>query len=402
MIVNLLRWLFGYYDISVEGKFTERFINLASRKGVNLWKLRNTDGCICCCVRRNESDIIQSAAEKSQNNIHIVKEHGLPFVLGKYKHRSGLIAGAVLFVIFCKIMSCFIWSINYQLPETINAYEMQSLLEEYGFHEGAYSKSLNVSEITDKVSLRDNRISWMTINIIGSCAEVRVSPDTSQKVNKRDISRTSNMMSAADGTVTRIKVKNGTAKIAVGDGIKKGQLLVSGVMEYNDGTTVIVDSNAQVFAKTARSTEIKISKNIELPVFSDNTAVKNELVFFGIKLPFSLQDTPDTRYIKTTESQQLTFLESRLPFYVNSEILREYTKKPVVLDRQQAETILNNKLALYEVFMLGSTNQGTVLNRKISLKETGDSYILKADYELEEDVCVNMPLQVVENDDSQE
>ena len=52
--------------------------------------------------------------------------------------------------------------------------------------------------------------------------------------------------------------------------------------------------------------------------------------------------------------------------------------------------------------MLASTNQGTVLNRKISFKETGDSYILKADYELEEDVCVNMQLQVVENDDSQE
>lgn len=398
MTVNLLRWISGYYDISVEGKFTERFINLASRKGVNLWKLKKINGCIYCCVKKSESAIIQTAAEKTRNSIHIINEHGLPFILRKYRHRSGLLAGAVLFVIFCKIMSCFIWSIDYHLPAMINKYEMQSLLEEYGFHEGAYSKGLDVSGIIDRVSLRDNRISWMSINIIGSCAEVHVSPDLSQTINKRDTSLTSNMLSLADGTVTRIKVKNGTAKIAVGDGIKKGQMLVSGVMEYNDGTTVIVDSNAQVFAKTARSTEITIPKNIEVPVFSEDTAVKNELVLFGITIPFSLQDTPESRHIKTTESQQLTFLEKRLPLYVNSEILREYTKKPVILDRQQAETILKNKLALYEVFMLGSTNQGTVLNKKISFKETGDSYILKADYEIEEDVCVKMPLQVIEND----
>ena len=169
-------------------------------------------------------------------------------------------------------------------------------------------------------------------------------------------------------------------------------------MEYNDGTNVIVDSNAQVFAKTARSAEIKIPKNIEVPVFSDSAAVKSEIVFFGIKLPFSIQDTPDCNNIKTAESEQLTFLDSRLPLYINSEILREYTKKPVVLDRQQAETILKNKLSLYEVFMLGSTNQGTVLQKKISFSESSDSYILKADYEIEEDVCIRMPLKVVSGD----
>ena len=398
MIVHLLRWLFGYYDISVEGKFTERFINLAARKGVNMWKLRNINGCICFCTGKNEWNTAQSAAEKTQNSIHIVKEHGLPYILAKHKHRSGLLAGAVLFAVFCKVMSCFVWSISYQLPEIINEYEMQEILSEYGFHEGAYRESLNVQDIIDKISLKDNRISWMTINIIGSCAEVRVSPDTSQSLNRRDISQTSNMISAADGTVTRIKVKNGSSKISVGDAIKKGQMLVSGVMEYNDGTNVIVDSNAQVFAKTARSAEIKIPKNIEVPVFSDSAAVKSEIVFFGIKLPFSIQDTPDCNNIKTAESEQLTFLDSRLPLYINSEILREYTKKPVVLDRQQAETILKNKLSLYEVFMLGSTNQGTVLQKKISFSESSDSYILKADYEIEEDVCIRMPLKVVSGD----
>ena len=70
MIVHLLRWLFGYYDISVEGKFTERFINLAARKGVNMWKLRNINGCICFCTGKNEWNTAQSAAEKTQNSIH--------------------------------------------------------------------------------------------------------------------------------------------------------------------------------------------------------------------------------------------------------------------------------------------------------------------------------------------
>ena len=39
LIVLFFRWLFGYYEFTIEGKFPERFLNLASRNGINLWNM---------------------------------------------------------------------------------------------------------------------------------------------------------------------------------------------------------------------------------------------------------------------------------------------------------------------------------------------------------------------------
>jgi len=36
--VLLFRWIYGYFDFTVNGTFPERFLNLASRKGVRLWR----------------------------------------------------------------------------------------------------------------------------------------------------------------------------------------------------------------------------------------------------------------------------------------------------------------------------------------------------------------------------
>ena len=401
IIVRMLRWIFGYVEFVVEGKFPERFINLAARKGVNIWKLRNKDNNICGYSRRSEYPELEVSAKKTQNCIHIVREYGLPFLVNKYKHRSGLLAGIVICAVFCKYMSGYVWNIKVEVPDMINEYEIRNLLKEYGVYEGARRNNINVQDVISKMSANDKRISWMTLNISGTDAQVKISPDISKNIEKNDLTRSSNMKSAADGTVTRVKVKNGTAAVKAGDGIRKGQLLVSGVMEYNDGTTVIVDSNAEIFAKTARSVRIDIPKTLNKYQKTDTSIIKNDINIFGLTVPVSFSDTPKGYVTKINEKNQFILLDKAIPVYVLSENWQEYKKKPAVMNKQQAEQLLKNKLTLYELFMISSTKSGKILRKNFSVNEDDDSFTLYANYEIEEDVCVKSDIEVIEPDEAE-
>ena len=43
MLLKLIRWSKGYVDFSASGKFPERFINLTTRNGINVWNLKPTE-----------------------------------------------------------------------------------------------------------------------------------------------------------------------------------------------------------------------------------------------------------------------------------------------------------------------------------------------------------------------
>lgn len=397
MFVKLLRWLWGYVDFSAEGRFPERLINLSARNGIRLWKLRGSEQEIRGCARESEVSALTAAAAKTQNNVMIIKRHGMPELVRKYRIRSGLLAGLVLAVIFCRYMSGFVWNIRCELPDTINEYEMRSLLSENGFSEGVNGKNCKVKDLINKVSLLDSRISWMAVNIQGSNADVRVSPNLADSIDKKPKDVTGNLKSKADGTVTRVIVRNGSAMIKAGDGIRKDQLLVSGVLEYNNGTTIVVDSEAKVFAKTARTVTLTLNKEQTVFQKTGQQAKKTQIRIFGTAIPMSPVSTPVGHCTKTESNSQMTLLNgSRIPVLLESENWQAYEKKYTELNARQAKELLEKKLLIYEFFMINDTDEGTILRCENNFSDEGDRFIMKADYEIEENVCIKAPLQLNE------
>ncbi len=394
MGIRFLRWLFGYIEFNITGKFPERFINAAAKQGVNLWRLRNNGDMLSAFARTGEYESILTAAQKSKNNIHIVRYYGLPYLIRKYRNRSGLAAGLLVFILFFRIMSGYVWRITIDVPDIINEYELRSTLREYGVYEGAAADSIDVPLIINSISSGDKRISWMTLNIIGSTAEVKVSPNLSEKLPDTKSPDASNMLSSSDGTVTRVHVYNGSAKVKTGDGIHKGQLLVSGVMEYNNGNSVLADSSAQVFARTLRKVQIKIPETYDTLQKTECETAKSDISIFGIRLPLSVKEDPTDICSKHTHSFQAELLGNPLPIYSTTELWQHYKKTPVKLDTSRAEELLSNKLKLYELFMIGSTKSGTILSRSFNIYNKDGFFILDAVYETEEDVCVKSEIEV--------
>ena len=400
MIVFLLRWLLGWTDFEIHDKYPERFLNMAHKNGLRMWDMRNSDGIFSAKTRTSNIKYIRQLAEKSMCDIHIIKNHGFLHIFSKYKYRFGLLFGFILFGIAVKYFTGFLWNINIAVPPMINEFEIRNELREVGFYEGARLDSLDIEMIKNAVSIKDNRISWITINIMGTDAEVNISPNLALNIDDKQKIPASNIFSNADGTVTRMEVKKGYSTVKVGDGIHKGQLLVSCVKEYTDGSSALFDSEAQIYAKTFRTVTISIPKSSETLAKQDDTIIKKSINIMGLAIPLTLQGNPNGDYMKSSQIQQIDILNHGIPVYFTSETWQKYEKQPVHLNDKQAETLLKNKLELYELFMLYSANKATVLNKNLKFSQDKDNYILTAEYTLEEDVAQKSVIQIKDTSNS--
>ena len=386
MIVRMLRWLFGYIRFTLEGTFPERFLNLASRRGIPLWGLTHEDNTLSAMARQHHRAALQSIAEKTNITVGGIEYHGLPYCLKRYRHRVGLLIGLIVFGLGCHYLSGIVWSIDIRTPSLLNEYEVREMLREHGLTEGTPAKQVDAAGIINQISVSDRRVSWMTVNIMDTHADINISPNLASVVQRPETLPLSNMKSIADGTVTKVEVYKGAANVRVGDGIRKNQLLVSGLVEYTNGQIVLTDCEARVFARTHRSVDLHLPKRYTLPRIQE-TVTKQTMTLFGLSLPLTIQGNPSGTYAQQTTRQQVTLLGHPLPIYVTEENWRHYENVPVELTLPQAQELLQQKLSLYEFFMLAGTQQGTVLNRQCTVTEESDGFVLHADYELEEDVC---------------
>ncbi len=400
MLVFLLRWLFGWTDFEVHDKYPERFLNMAHKNGLNMWDMKNADGIFSAKARSSDIKYIRQIAEKSMCDIHIVNEHGFLRTLKKYKHRFGLMIGFILWGIAIKYFTGFVWNINITVPPMLNEFEVRQELRELGFYEGARLDGIDTEIIKDKLSVKDNRISWITINIIGTDAEVNISPNLALNLDNKQKIPASNIISTADGIITRFEIKNGYSDIKTGDGVHKGQLLVSGVKEYTDGSSALFDSNAQIYAKTFRTVTISIPKSFGSLVKLPDTLTKTDINIMGLTLPMTLHGNPHGEYIKNTSTYQIDILGHGIPISIISEKWQKYQKQPVHLTDKQAESLLKNKLQLYELFMLYSANKATVLNKNLKFSQNKTHYILTAEYSIEEDIAQKNLIQIKDTSNS--
>ena len=398
IIVCMLRWLFGYVNFSVSGKFPERFLNLAARKGINLWGLSSNKEKFTAKVKIADYNELRHIAVKTKTHIHILKKHGLPFLIYKYKARSGLFVGAILFFVICQYLSGFIWNIDINVPDTINKYEIRSQLAELGFHEGIKNDSVDIHRIERLITLKNPGISWITINIMGTAASVEMSPNLSEQIDKSENEdKVTNIKSVADGTITKIEVRSGTAMVMVGEGVRKGQLLVSGIMDYSDGSSSFVDSNAQIYAKTSRSVNIEIPLNLKTAEKNQYIWLKRDIDILGVKIPLTFNSNPDDSYIKSISKNQINIFNTKIPVYINEEKWQKYDIKSNKITEKQAEKIAKNRIELYEVFMLYSTNKGQFLNKSYKISNFSDKVVLTANYDIEEDIGTKSVIQIKEN-----
>ena len=275
----------------------------------------------------------------------------------------------------------FVFFYEVEGNEAVPSAQILRELQELGVGFGTYGPSIKPQELKNQMLLRIPKLQWLTVQQSGmrACVVVRERPEAIAVEERR---APMNVVAGKDGVITSVSAMEGNCLCAVGQAVKKGQVLISAYTDL-EFTTRVCAALGEVYAetlaqKTARCPDTVLQKT---PNGKNSRSVS---LLVGEKRwnIFANGGNSDGRCDKITKTHMLT-LPLGLTLPVGLEIVeqRGYDLTPAPLEKDAAEKLLEQQVT-------GSVQQdmlaGKILQKDTELTRQGGIYELTASVRCEE------------------
>lgn len=388
----IFKWLYmflaGYVNITVEGFFVERFINICISKRIILLDLHREKSTILKAkVIKSDFKKIRHVAKKTKCRVKLDKKIGVPFILNKYKKRKVFAIAIGVIAIFIFVLTRFIWNVEIVGLEKISKEDILSTLKSYGIDIGRLKSSIDIDEITNSIRLERNDLSWIGIKIKGTNAIITV-VESKEKPEIIDKNKICNIVSDKNAVISKIIVQNGTARISVGDEVKEGDLLVEGIMEGKYTGIRYVHAEADIYAKIHFEKEKREEFIQDIEVKTGNEEKKYEIYINNFKINFNKGVSNFENYDTISANKKIKLFSN---YYVpinfvkitNSEIKKEkkeYTKEEL---KDKIEKELTEELD--QEIGISNFEQNQV-EKKVLTQDEPSGINVKVIYEIQEKI----------------
>ncbi|MCL2056076.1 MAG: sporulation protein YqfD [Oscillospiraceae bacterium] len=383
--LNFIRYLRGYVRFSAAGDFVERFLNLSARDHIAIWGGKKSGGEFSGHVSAQSYRRLRRHAKKTGVKIKIREKHGVPFTRYKYRHRHGILAGAALFALFLAVMSLFIWRIEVGgLEGGVRESDILRTLEGLGIRPGVLRAGIDVRDSERRALLLLQDLSWVALNIDGSTLHVEVS-ERSKPPEMIDPDRPCNITAAMDGQLVALNAYDGQPLAKIGDTVREGQIIVSGITQDSRDKTMFRHARAQAFAVVNYTIETAVPLEQTGYAPTGKSRSRSYINAAGLQIPLFLPiSIPHPYYVERAESVFAPF-GTALPFSVLKERYVLMEEIPITLTKDEAkEEALAQLNAAQRVQLEGAEIRSTNLTGM----EKDGHYILRADYICVMDIAV--------------
>ncbi len=186
---------------------------------------------------------------KTGEQVKIVKYCGLPMVIKQLKKRKLFLGGLTAFFLLLVVMNQFIWKIELTGCETVSAGRVREALSDCGLKVGAFRPFLDEKHLQNQMLVKMPELSWLWADKSGSKVTVQVKERTPAP-DIFDKNAFCNIMAAKDGVIDSMIVKNGIPMVDLGDTVRAGDTLVSGLVLSEKGVEPRkVHSDAEIYAR---------------------------------------------------------------------------------------------------------------------------------------------------------
>lgn len=335
LIIEFIRYLFGYINFRAYGGFADRFINLCTKDEIPLWNIRNINGNIAASTTIEGYLNIRSAARKSGMRLRVTEKKGLIFFLKRNKLRTGLFLGFVLSVVIVAVLSQFVWSVSLVGNITLDDDYILDTFEKYGVCVGSRISTVD-TELAAQNAMSDiEKLSWASVNLKGSVMVIEVREKTDAPEIYDDKTPT-NLVAGEDGVILSIDVLYGNEEVKPGSAVLKGDLLISGLISHPDGSESVIHADGYVKALVKKN---KTFTYTDFSLYSQTVEkVRSKLFFFGLQIPLGTSVPED---FFTEHKSFLKNDEMLLPLGIITEYGAEFSDEQFT-----PEENLQNKLAL--------------------------------------------------------
>lgn len=372
MIIKIFfNYIFGYLNITVEGFFIERFINICASKKIFLWNLERKKSTILTAnISISDFRKIKRIIKKIKCKVKINNKKGLPFILNKYRKRKILIILLIPIFLIIIISSRFVWNIEIKGTNNISKQDLEEQLREEGLKVGQIKNKLNTKDIITNIRLKRKDISWMEINLKGTNAIINI-VEADEKPDIVKENEYCNIVSNKKGVITKITAEKGTALVKVGDIVEEGTNLIGGYMEGKYTDIRYVHAQGEIKAKVWYTKKKKSSYTREISKFTGNEKNRYSIIInnFPINLYKSIPNFE--KYDKINEEKKLKiFSNFYIPISINKNIYKEKFTEKITYGKQELQNILISELE--EEFEQENIDSSNITNKIVNIYQTKD------------------------------
>ncbi len=190
------------------------------------------------------------------------RRRGLPLLLLRLCKRPGLILGALAAAVLVFLSGRFVREIEVTGNESVTTSEILALLEEHGFSVGSYIPTVNTDKVENALLQDSDKLSWISINILGSSAEVQVREEQ-EATPVLPLKKPANLVAGKAGVIETVQIYKGKSMVKSGQFVEKGDLLVSGLYDSERVGFRYTRAAGSVMAKTVTEFYIEIPYEYE-------------------------------------------------------------------------------------------------------------------------------------------
>lgn len=350
---NLANFIRGWAEGQVTGAAPEEFFNLLARQNLGFWRPRQIDADTWIFrVSFLDWRKIPPMAQRARCEARLLRRGGLPGLLWKLRYRYALLAGLCVSVAAVAILSQFILTVRVSGNTDVPTGAILSQLRAQGVRPGAFGPSLDVRQICHGVILELPELSWMTVNIRGTVAEVLVREgDPRPELVEEDVP--AHVIAKYDGIITHMDTTRGMALVAEGDIVLAGDTLISSWVDFVEPPGAVMDlggmsvrASGRVEARVWHTLKAAIPLEAAQKVYSGRERSRWSVEIFGHLLKFYRRGGISYgEYDKITAYHTAALPGDRpLPLTLRRETFREYTTQSARIDPKKAEIMLKAQL----------------------------------------------------------
>lgn len=352
MLMKLLNWFRGYLCVRIRGTAPERFINLCCNKKIFIWDLRRIDEDYQFHISAKNYKSLKPIAKKTGMIPKIIQKKGFPFLRHRYKKRKGFFIGILICIVLIYIMSLYIWNINILGGSKYTPEAMVKFLKENDIYTGIKKKKVDCQEIEEKIRLAYKDIGWVSAEIKGTRLIIKIT-ETNMPAPAAIAIAPSHMVSTKNGIVKNIITRTGTPLVDAGDVVKKGDILVSGIITILGDFDVIlgkepVVADADIICKTFYDYFEKFPMKYTKKIYTESKDKGYFITFLEKKLFLYNPRNYYSKYDIIVSEKTLHVTDTfYLPFRYGTITTREYEEETKIYTEEEAIDIAKARLKRY-------------------------------------------------------
>lgn len=401
IFLRFFRWLLGYVEFEIRGGFSERFFNLCVHSGLGIWNFQRKTikgkRVFSARVRARVYKRLRKPAKATGVRLKIIKKAGLPLLMHRYRKRSGILIGALLFLGILFIMSQFVWSIQVigavDLPES----EIIIALNRVGVREGMLKSQLDVREAEHRMMLEVEQLSWIALNLRGTELHVEIR----ERVMPPDMvpqDLPCNIYASATAVIKKLEVLEGWAAVKVGDSVAKGDLLVSGINQPpappvdpkkpdeipQQEPARKVHAQATIVGETIHICQAEIQLKQKVRTRTGQSKAYRRLGLFSHEAPLYIGKVDENAADVSEKTSHLKIFGLTFPITLRTTTKNYVTEEEITLTEQEAKIAAEKQIAEYEKDKLALTK---IIDKKVQPILTDEKYTLWVQYLCEENIA---------------